>query len=198
MTWKISPRHVLSICLSSMNSVIMMWTFAWTASLQLIAEALDKTNGFSIALDWNTFPEMSYLDVCLRFFLNDEVYSFHALALPPFHRHTGQIISEVLVKFLDALYLEWRKNFFVRLLSDGDRSMTEKIQGVMARLSVQMPLELYRTRCALRWFDLLMQRAFSESLSENFLFNLDRCSYTSSSPTELGGADELNMSRSWW
>lgn len=45
--------------------------FACAASLQIIAEALNKTSGFSTALDCSTLHEMSYLDVPLRFILKE-------------------------------------------------------------------------------------------------------------------------------
>lgn len=176
---------------------------ACAASLQIIVEALNETSGFSIALDCSTLHVMSYLNVRFWFFLNDEMYNFHVSAVSQFDLPTGQIMFEVLVKFLDALYPEWRK-FLAAVSSDGDRSMTRRIQGVLTRLSVEALLELYSICCSFNQFDLLMQRVYSESLSLfgkprwRFLFNFDRCNWTSSSPTNLGRPDAFNMPESWW
>lgn len=101
----------------------------------------------------------------------NDTYSFHVLSLPLFDRHTVQIMFEVLFKFLDALYFEWRK-FLVIVSSNGDRSMTGGIQGDLTRLSVEALLELYRIWSGLHQLDLLMQRVHWESLDEDLYSTL--------------------------
>ena len=144
---------------------------ACAAALEIVAEALNKTGGFSLALDVSTLHGMSYLDVRVRFFLNCEMYNFHVLAIPLFDRHTGLIMFEALAKFFDALFPEWR-NFLVGVSSDGDRSMTGRIQGVLTRLAKESLLELFKIWCGLHQFDLLMQRVYSASLDEEFYSTL--------------------------
>ena len=89
------------------------------------------------------------------------------MKVPLFHRYTGQIKFEVLVKFLDSLYPEWRK-LLAGVASDGDCLMTGRLRGVLSRRSEEALLELYRIWCGLQWFILLMQQVYFASLEEDF------------------------------
>lgn len=99
---------------------------ACDATLQIVAETLNKTGNFSFALDVNTLHEMSYIDVCALFFLNCEMYNFHVLEIPLFDRHIDLIRFEALTKLFDALFPEW-SSFLVSVSLDGDRSMAGRI-----------------------------------------------------------------------
>ncbi|KAH6600274.1 hypothetical protein BASA50_002450 [Batrachochytrium salamandrivorans] len=96
---------------------------ACAVCLQVISDVLGKLNGYSIALDCSTLHGMSYLDIRVRFTLHGILYNFHLLALPLFDRHTGELMFEAFVKFMDALYPPWRETL-VGMSTDGDRSMT--------------------------------------------------------------------------
>lgn len=96
---------------------------ASAVSLQIIAEKLNKRSRFSTVLDCGTHHDMTYLDVCLRFFLEDEIYNSNFSETPLFDWHTDQIMFEMHVKFLNALYPEWRK-IVVGVSSGSDRLVT--------------------------------------------------------------------------
>lgn len=121
---------------------------ACVALSQITAEALCKTCGFSTALDCSTFLELSYLDVHSRLFFNDKMHNFHVSPLSLFDRHTGRIVFEGLVEFSDAQLSEWSK-FLVNVSSEGHRSTTGRVQGVLTRTPVQPLFETYITWCDL-------------------------------------------------
>jgi hypothetical protein len=76
---------------------------------------------------------ISYLDVRIRVCLNGKIENFHLVALPLHDSHTAQDMIDVLVSFLTALLIDWMKKV-VGLTTDGARSMTGRIQGLVTRI----------------------------------------------------------------
>ncbi|KAH9251486.1 hypothetical protein BASA81_010654 [Batrachochytrium salamandrivorans] len=73
------------------------------ASLQKLSEILETTWAISIAFDCSTHQSRSYLDVRGSIFYENRICNYHLIALPMFERHTGENMSDLIVKFFDAL-----------------------------------------------------------------------------------------------
>lgn len=106
---------------------------ACAIGLKIISELLEKVTGFAVDLDSSTLHGMSYLDVRARFTIKDVIYSSHLLAIPLYERHTGEIMFQELVKFLNALHANWRDTL-IGCSTDSARSMTGRIQGLATRI----------------------------------------------------------------
>jgi hypothetical protein len=144
---------------------------ACAACLQIISDVLGKVNGYSIALDCSTLHGMSYLDIRTRFTINGVLYNFQSLALPLFARHTGELMFEAFVKFMDALYPQ-RREALVGMSTDGDRSMTGRIQGLVTPVSEVTSTNLIRVWCGLHQLDIVMQQVFKNALDDKFYSTL--------------------------
>jgi hypothetical protein len=144
---------------------------ACAVCLQIISDVLGEVKGYSIALDCSTLHGMSYIDIRIRFTLHGVLNNFHLLALPLFGRHTGELMFEALVRFMDALYLPWRETL-VGISTDGDRSMTGRVQGLVTRVDAVTSTRLIRVWCGLHQLDLVMQQVFKRALDDEFYSNL--------------------------
>ncbi|KAH6583989.1 hypothetical protein BASA61_007792 [Batrachochytrium salamandrivorans] len=144
---------------------------ACAVCLQVISDVLGKLNGYSIALDCSTLHGMSYLDIRVRFTLHGILYNFHLLALPLFDRHTGELMFEAFVKFMDALYPPMARNFGGhvhrwRSLNDG------RIHGFVTQVGEVTSTKLIRVWCGLHQLDLVMQQVFKSALDDDFYSTL--------------------------
>ncbi|KAH6577372.1 hypothetical protein BASA60_004062 [Batrachochytrium salamandrivorans] len=138
------------------------------ASLQKLSEILGTTWAISIAFDCSTHQSRSYLDVRVRFFYENRICNYHLIALPMFERHTGANMSDLIVKFFDALFPDW-KSAIVGLSTDGDRSMTGRIRGTVTRIEQMLLPGAVRVWCGLHQLDLVMQAVFEAAFDETFL-----------------------------
>ena len=102
-------------------------------SLQRLSEILAATWAVSISFDCSTHQTRSYVDIRMRVFLKGGLENFHLIALPMFDRHTGEIIANLLQSFFDALFNDW-KTPMIGLTTDGDRTMTGRIRGVVTTM----------------------------------------------------------------
>ena len=116
--------------------------------LQKLSEILETTWAISIAFDCSTHQSRSYLDVRVRFFHDNRICNYHLIALPMFERHTGANMSDLIVKFFDAFFLDW-KSAIVGLSTDGDRSMTGRIRGVVSDIKKKLLPGAVRVWCGL-------------------------------------------------
>ncbi|KAH6602697.1 hypothetical protein BASA61_000862 [Batrachochytrium salamandrivorans] len=143
------------------------------ASLQKLSEILGTTWAISIAFDCSTHQSRSYLDVRVRFFYENRICNYHLIALPMFERHTGENMSDLIVKFFDALFPDW-KSAIVGLSTDGDRSMTGRIRGAVTRIEQMLLPGAVRVWCGLHQLDLVMQAVFEAAFDETFLGSVDK------------------------
>jgi hypothetical protein len=95
-------------------------------NLQQIADLLRCSWAFSLTLDYATHQSTSFFDLRFRVFIPNyhSIVNLHGCALPMFDRHTGDIMSTMVSKFLTVFCLDWT----IRLLgltSDGARNMTK-------------------------------------------------------------------------
>lgn len=138
------------------------------ASLQKLSEIMVTCWAMSIAFDCSTHQTRSYLDLRVRFFHVDRICNYHLIALPMFERHTGANMSDLIVKFLDALFPEW-KSTIVGISTDGDRSMTGRIRGVVTSIERMLQPGCVRVWCGLHQLDLVMQKMFEAAFDERYL-----------------------------
>jgi hypothetical protein len=103
--------------------------------------------------------------------LSMEFVQFHLLALPLCARHTSELMLEAILIFMDALYPQWRETL-VGMSTDGDRSMTGRIQGLVARVSKVTSTNLIRVWCGLHQLYIVMQRVFKNALGDDFYSTL--------------------------
>ncbi len=81
---------------------------------------MDQSWAMSIACDCSTHQTWSYLDVQVQLFHDNCMCHYHLVALFMFDRHTGASMSDLIAKFFDALFPDW-KSAIEGLFADGDR-----------------------------------------------------------------------------
>ena len=77
----------------------------------------------SIAFDDGNKCNLSYVDACICFSLDCQVYNLHLIALPIHECHTGLNMYNLTKKFLDALCCGCKDNL-IRISTDGASYMT--------------------------------------------------------------------------
>jgi hypothetical protein len=140
-------------------------------NLQRIANLLRRSWAFSLALNSATHQSTSFLDLRFRVFIPNyhSIVNLHGCTLPMFDRHTGDIMSTMVNKFLTVLCPNWT----IRLLgltSDGARNMTGWVDGVVTRLDVAMHSDcsLIRIWCGAHQLDLVMEDIMNNVIKERF------------------------------
>jgi len=108
-------------------------------NLQRITNLLRRSWAFSLALDSATHQSTSFLDLRFRVFIPNyhSIVNLHGCTLPMFDRHTGDIMSTMVNKFLIVLCPDWT----IRLLGltfDGARNMSGRVAGVVTCLDAAM------------------------------------------------------------
>ncbi len=140
-------------------------------NLQRIADLLRRFWAFSLALDSATRQSTSFLDLRFRIFVPNyhSIVNLHGCTLPMFDRHTWDIMSTMVSKFLTVLYPDWT----IRLLGltfDGARNMTGRVAGVVTRLDAAMHSDcsLIRIWCGAHQLDLVMEDIMNNVIKERF------------------------------
>jgi hypothetical protein len=152
----------------NMSKVIAYTRFICAMAYQMIADVLRSVWAFSIALDGGNKSNTSYLDVRIRFCVNEVVHNLHLVALPMRQRHTGEYMFNIVSSFLDALCENW-KSKLIGITSDGTSSMTGHRAGVVTRLhQVSLP-GCYRVWCAAHQMDLVVQKVFLKLCDDSFV-----------------------------
>jgi hypothetical protein len=168
-TYDVLHNHVLCAC--SRHDVANYIIIVCVVNLQRIARHLCRACAFSITLDSATHQSTSYFDVRFRIFMPAfyNIINLHAVALPMFNWHTGKVMFQMVVSFLDVFRLGWK----VHLLGvsfDGVRNMTGRVSGVVIRLSNVMHNEcpLIRIWCGAHQLDLVMEHIMDTIVKECF------------------------------
>jgi hypothetical protein len=140
-------------------------------NLQRIANLLRRSWAFSLALDSATHQSTSFLDLRFRVFIPNyhSIINLHGCTRPMFDRHTGDIMSTMVNKFLTVLCPDWT----IRLLGltyDGARNMTRRVAGVVICLDVAMHSDcsLIRIWCGAHQLDLVMEDIMNNVIKERF------------------------------
>jgi hypothetical protein len=136
-TYDVLHNPVLRAC--SRHDVANYIRVVCAVNLQHIARHLNRAWAFSIALDSATHQSTSYLDVRFRIFMPAfyNIVNLHAIALPMFDWHTGEVMFQMVISFLDVLRPDWKVHL-LGVSSDGARNMTGRVSGVVTRLSNAM------------------------------------------------------------
>jgi hypothetical protein len=140
-------------------------------SLQKLAELMEKVWACSMGFDCSTHHENSYMDIRVRVFFEGRLRNYHVVALPMFERHTGKYMTELIAKLFDAVFTDWRISM-IGLSTDGDRTMTGRIRGVVTRIEQMLGPGVVRVWCGLHQLDLVMQSMFESAFDESFLDKL--------------------------
>ncbi len=120
-TYNVLGNPGLRVC--SHDEISNFVRAVYVVNLQRIADLLRCSWAFSLALDSATHQSTSFLDLCFRIFVPNyhSIVNLHGCTLPMFDRHTGDIMSTMVSKFLTVLCPNWR----IRLLGltfDGARN----------------------------------------------------------------------------
>ena len=142
--------------------------FSAAINLQKIAELMQKSWTFSLALDMSTHMSVSYLDIRLRLYLlSYGIINVHFLAIPVYERHTGEVIFLTAAEALDAVCPEWRA-IIVGGSSDGETKMTGCNSGCITRFEREAMPGFIRVWCGGHQFDLVLQGVYVEFGDEEF------------------------------
>ncbi|KAI2505241.1 hypothetical protein MHU86_9143 [Fragilaria crotonensis] len=153
------------------GDISKMVRVACAANLQKISELLQESWGFSIALDSATHQSTSYLDLRFRLYSKKhrKIYNVHGCALPLHDRHTGEVMFNMLTKFLDVLCPNWKVSM-LGVATDGARNMTGRAVGVVTRLQQAMhpKCPMLRIWCGAHQLDLVMEHVMKKVVNESF------------------------------
>ncbi|KAI2512514.1 hypothetical protein MHU86_1967 [Fragilaria crotonensis] len=149
---------------------------ACAVNLHHISDILCRSWGFSLALDSATHQSTSYLDIRFRVFVKEQgtIVCLHGCALPMFDRHTGEVMFDMVTKFLNVLCPDWKIRL-IGVASDGAHDMTGGgVAGVVTRLASAMHANscpLTRIWCGAHQLHLVMEFIMSNVVKERF-FNI--------------------------
>jgi hypothetical protein len=96
------------------------------------------------------------------------IVNLHAVALLMFNRHTGEVMFQMVVSFLDVFRPGWKVHL-LGVSSDGARNMTGRVSGVVTRLSNAMHNEcpLIRVWCGAHQVDRVMEHIMDTIVKEH-------------------------------
>lgn len=116
-----------------------MMRVASAANLQKISLLLNDAWAFSIAIDSATHHSTSYLDLRFRIYSKKHrnIFNLHGCAIPMRDRHTGEVMFDMLVKFLRVLCPKWKVSM-LGIASDGARNMTGRATGVVTSKAAKL------------------------------------------------------------
>ncbi len=130
--------HTKTTTLSGMND-LMVGQYVHVlvgGNLQDISDLMGDMSvwAFSLAFDSSTHFEQSFFDLRVQICFKGRLCYLHLVGLSLFARHTAEILYNLLCKFFDVLYPDWR----VKLLnasSDGENTMTGRHTGLIIRIA---------------------------------------------------------------
>ncbi|KAH9562545.1 hypothetical protein CY35_05G077800 [Sphagnum magellanicum] len=106
-----------------------------------ITNLLHHSWAFSLAFDSATHQSTSFLDLRFQVFIPNyhSIVNLHRCALPMFDRHTGDIMSTMVSKFLTVFCPDWTIRF-LGLTFNGARNMTRRVAGnLIAEMQTTCP-----------------------------------------------------------
>jgi hypothetical protein len=141
----------------------------YVVNLQRIVDLLHHYWAFSLALDFATHQSTSFLDLRFRVFIRNyhSIVNLHGCTLLMFDRHTGDIMSTMVSKFLTVLCPDWTI-LLLGLTSDGARNLTGRVVGVVTRLDAAMHsnCSLIRIWCGAHQLDLVTEDIMNNVIKE--------------------------------
>ncbi|KAH9572370.1 hypothetical protein CY35_02G145300, partial [Sphagnum magellanicum] len=152
--------HTKTATLSGMNDLIVgqYVRVLVGGNLQDISDLMGDLSvwAFSLAFDSSTHFEQSFFDLRVRICFKGRLCNLHLVGIPLFVRHTAEILYNLLCKFLDALYPDWR----VKLLnasSDGVNTMTGRHAGLITRIAWCVKFNVLRVWCVPHQIDIIVK-----------------------------------------
>jgi hypothetical protein len=108
-------------------------------NLQQIADLLRRSWAFSLTLHSATHQNTSFLDLRFWVFIPNyhSIVNLHGYALPMFDRHTRDIMSTMVSKFLIVFCPDWTIHL-LGLTFDEARNMIRRVAGVVTRFDTAM------------------------------------------------------------
>jgi len=127
-------------------------------NLQVIADMLDDDTvwAMSLAGDGSAHRGQSFFDLRMRICFRGRLLNLHLVAIPMFDRHTALNMFNMLVKFLDALYSNWRYKL-IGMSSDGENTMTGRHAGLVTRMVGCAENPVLRIWCPPHQIDLVVR-----------------------------------------
>jgi hypothetical protein len=103
--------------------------------LQKFSDLLDRDEvwAFSFGFDGSTHRGTSFFDVRFRICVAGILYNFHLIALPMFDRHTSDNYVSLLVKLMNALYVDWLDKL-LGVSTDGENVNTGRLRGIVTQI----------------------------------------------------------------
>ena len=155
----------------NISKVITSTRYICAMAYQMISDTLGSLWAFSIALDGGTKSNVSYLDVRIRFSVQETIHNLHLVAIPMRESHTGDYMFRLVADFLNALCPSWKAKL-IGVSSDGASNMTGHISGVVSRLHKVCLPGCYRVWCAAHQMDLAVQKVFKKLCNDSFINTL--------------------------
>ena len=150
------------------TSVAKYVCYACAINLQTISDVLNHVWTFSIALDMSTHTATSYLDIRIRFHVeNYGIANIHLLVLLVYECHSGEVIFDAACKALNALYGGWR-NKLIRVSTDRERKMTGCIKGVTTCFQKVSKCSFICVWCRAHQLDIILQDVYVHFGREEF------------------------------
>jgi hypothetical protein len=144
--------HTKTATLSGMNDLIVgQYVRVLVGSnLQDISDLMGNLFvwAFSLAFNSSTHFEQSFFDLHVRICFKGRFCKLHLVGLSLFDCHTAEILYNLLCKFFDALYPDWR----VKLLnasSDGENTMIGRHVGLVTRIAQCVEFNVLHVWCTL-------------------------------------------------
>jgi hypothetical protein len=152
--------HTKTATLSGMNDLIVgqYVRVLVGGNLQDISDLMGDLSvwAFSLAFDSSTHFEQSFFDLRIQICFKGRLCNLHLVGLPLFDRHTAEILYNLLCKFLDALYPDWR----IKLLNvslDGENTMTGCHASLVTRITRCAEFNVLRVWCAPHQIDIIVK-----------------------------------------
>jgi len=103
------------------------------------------------------------------------IVNLHAVVLPMFNQHTGEVMFQMVVSFLDVFRHGWKVHL-LGVSSDGVHNMTGCGFGVVTRFSNAMHNEcpLTQVLCGAHQLDLVMEHIMDTIVKECFFIIMTR------------------------
>ena len=118
---------------------------------------------FSLAFHASTHHDQSFFDVRVRVCYKGTISNIHMIGLRMFDRQKTEIIYNMLVEFIDAIYPYWRVKLH-NASKDGENTMTGRHAGLVTRIARCAELNVLRVWCALHQIDIIVKSA-TESIN---------------------------------
>jgi hypothetical protein len=106
-----------------------------TVALQNIFDIIDNKFVWAISFagDKSTYRGQSFFDPHLCACYYGDLKNLHLVTVPMFEHHTTENMFNMVVKFLDTLYNQWR-NKLIGVSSNGKNTMTDRHYGFVTRM----------------------------------------------------------------